>query len=70
VWLPVHDVKEDTSLILPGDLVLFYFKQLGRIGHIGIVDNVYEWGVRTIEGNTSPEPDDDTHVEREGDGYY
>lgn len=56
--------------VLPGDLVCFYMKSLGRIAHIGIVISVDLWGCVTMEGNTSPEPSDELSVERDGDGYY
>jgi len=56
--------------VMPGDLVCFYMKSLGRIAHIGMVTDVYSWGVATMEGNTSPEPSDEFSVERDGDGYY
>jgi len=49
---------------------MFYFSQLGRIGHIGIVVEVQDWGVWTVEGNTSPEPSDEDSVERDGDGVF
>ena len=51
-------------------LALFYFSALSRIAHIGIVTKVEEWGVYTVEGNTSPEPSDELSVERDGDGLY
>jgi hypothetical protein len=64
-------VGTDTyKAVMPGDLVCFYMKSLGRIAHIGLVTNVYSWGVITMEGNTSPEPSDELSVERDGDGYY
>jgi hypothetical protein len=37
---------------------------------MGVVDKVGDWGVHTIEGNTSPETDDAEYVDRDGDGYY
>lgn len=58
------------DIILPGDLALFYFPQLGRIGHIGIIISASTKGLVTVEGNTSPEPEDADEVEREGDGVY
>ena len=36
----------------------------------GVVEDVEDWGITTIEGNTSPEPDYADVVERDGDGYY
>lgn len=76
-WIPVSELYDGTvgdkdvkQVILPGDLALFYFSQLGRIGHIGIVASVRKTGLITIEGNTSPEPEDASAVERDGDGVY
>lgn len=59
-----------SSVILPGDIALFYFKALGRIGHIGLIEKVTPSGLVTIEGNTSPEPEDADEVERDGDGVF
>lgn len=69
-WVSVADAKMKRALIRPGDLVFFYFKQLGRIAHTGIVTSVNKWGVWTIEGNTAPEPSDELEVERDGDGVF
>lgn len=76
-WIAANQILNGLSgqqqvkdIILPGDLALFYFSQLGRIGHIGIVVNANANGLTTIEGNTSPEPADAHEVEREGDGVY
>lgn len=76
-WIPVSDLYDGTvggkdvkQVILPGDLALFYFSQLGRIGHIGIITSVRKTGLMTVEGNTSPEPEDASEVERDGDGVY
>lgn len=72
LWLPVQHIIDGTTTKRPrrGDVALFYFSQLSRIAHIGIVTKVEEWGVYTIEGNTSPEPSDELSVERDGDGLY
>jgi hypothetical protein len=69
-FLNVQKAQANVMQILPGDLALFYFRTLGRIGHIGIVETVQNWGVTTIEGNTSPEPEDEDSVQRDGDGVY
>jgi len=37
---------------------------------MGMVDKVADYGVLTIEGNTSPETGDLEFVDRDGDGYY
>jgi hypothetical protein len=34
------------------------------------VTGVFPWGVKTVEGNTSPEMEDEDKVTREGDGVY
>lgn len=69
-WVSASDAKANPTKVRVGDCALFYFSQLGRIGHIGIVVEVHDWGVWTVEGNTSPEPSDDTCVERDGDGVF
>lgn len=76
-WIPVSELydgmvgdKNVSDVILPGDLALFYFSQLGRIGHIGIIASVRKTGIITVEGNTGPEPEDAHAIEREGDGVY
>jgi hypothetical protein len=76
-WIPVSELYDGMvgdnpvrQVILPGDLALFYFSQLGRIGHIGIITSVRKTGLMTVEGNTSPEPEDASEVERDGDGVF
>jgi hypothetical protein len=74
-WVSVSSARimseDGIKLVLkPGDLGLFYFSSLGRIGHIGVIEEVNDWGVVMIEGNTSPEPSYADEVERDGDGYY
>jgi hypothetical protein len=69
-WTSVAQAKVDTSLLREGDLACFYFPQMGRHAHIGMVDKINIWGVDTIEGNTCPETDDTEYVNRDGDGYY
>jgi hypothetical protein len=70
LWVPAKSCIVDSHQVRVGDLALFYFKPLGRVAHIGIVvekpDNA--GGVWTVEGNTSPEPEDYAAVERDGDG--
>ena len=70
LYIPQVSAREDTSLVREGDIALFYFKALGRIAHCGIVTEVLPLGVWTVEGNTSPEPEDVDLVERDGDGVY
>lgn len=76
-WISVSDCYDGligetqiSQAILPGDLALFYFSQLGRIAHIGIITKVRKSGLITVEGNTSPEPEDDGLVDRDGDGVF
>ena len=68
-WLSQQDASKDFSKVRIGDLALFWFAPLNRLAHIGIVTGVFPWGVYTVEGNTSPEPDED-EPEREGDGVF
>ena len=72
VWIPAKSCIQDNDLVSVGDLAVFYFKALGRVAHIGIVVEVPEnaGGVWTVEGNTSPEPEDYSVVERDGDGVF
>ena len=37
-----------------GDLFVIYFPNLSRYGHIGIVTEVIDGAIKTIEGNTNP----------------
>lgn len=63
-WSPNFGLKKDciwqykqlnTVKLKPGDCVTFYYSNLGRIGHVGIITQVYddEDYVITIEGNTN-----------------
>ena len=63
---------QDADNVRVGDQCLFYIKALGRIAHTGIVVELDKnnRGVWTVEGNTSPEPEDYSAVEREGDGVH
>lgn len=67
-WVSRDTAKNDWASIRPGDLALFYFPAIGRIGHIGIVIHSSKTGVTTVEGNTSPPTG--SGVERDGDGVY
>jgi len=71
-WISALDLKSGDTYenVLPGDLALFYIPTLGRIGHIGIITKVSKRGLSTVEGNTSPEPEDADEVERDGDGVF
>ena len=64
LWLPNRD--ELHGQVRPGDLCYFYFKTLGRVGHVGFVTGVYHWGVTTVEGNTGRAPG----VNRDGGGVW
>lgn len=72
LWIPAQSIIAGKTIKRPrkGDHALFYFRQLARIAHIGIVYSVDENGVWTVEGNTSPEPERPGDVERDGDGVY
>jgi hypothetical protein len=71
-WISVADAKANPGRLREGDIVCFYFKALGRHAHMGMIDKVRAdgSGVLTVEGNTSPEQDDDDYVDRDGDGLY
>ena len=65
-WLPVGKAKASPSSVRVGDLCLFYSSSKNRIFHIGIVVEVHDWGVVTVEGNTSAE----AGVDADGDGVF
>ena len=67
LWIPYLSASLSPSSVRVGDMALFYFKQLNRIAHCGIVVDVHHWGVTTVEGNTNQIPTNITEVEREGD---
>lgn len=67
-WVSSEIAKENPGSILAGDLALFWFPAIDRIGHIGIVLSVTKTGVITIEGNTSPPSK--SGLDRDGDGVY
>jgi len=69
-WLSVTDAEADHTKVRIGDLCCFWFAPMGRLAHIGIVTGVFPWGVYTVEGNTSPEAEDEDTVERDGDGVF
>lgn len=51
--------------LLPGDVVTYYYKNLGRVGHVGFLEKIDNSGYFiTIEGNTNGAGS------REGDGVY
>lgn len=49
-----------------GDIVFYFINSLQRIGHVGIVEQVFNDHIITIEGNTSS----DNRLERNGGGVY
>lgn len=69
-WISASQAKTNPSILREGDLACFYFPQMGRHAHMGVIDTIKDWGVYTIEGNTCPEIDDSEYVDRDGDGYY
>jgi hypothetical protein len=69
-WISVAEAEADPSLITKGDLVCFWFAPLNRLAHIGIVTVVHPWGIKSVEGNTSPEMEDEDQIQRDGDGVY
>lgn len=46
----------DTALVLPGDLIAWHRGKLGWQGHVGIVEDVRDGIVHTIEGNVGAFP--------------
>jgi len=48
-----------------GDIVFYYIKSMGRIAHVGIVEQLFNDHIITIEGNTSS----DNRFERNGGVY-
>lgn len=55
---------KNNKKILPGDVVTFYYSNLGRVGHVGMVVRVEDNIIYTIEGNTNGSGS------RDGDGVY
>ncbi|MGC8668977.1 MAG: CHAP domain-containing protein [Chthonomonadales bacterium] len=66
LWIPVTSAEGAGERVQRGDLCFFWFPELRRIAHVGIVTGSFDGGVDTVEGNTSPGAD----VQREGDGVY
>lgn len=71
-WSPNFALKPDRiwdknikNKLKPGDVCTFYYTNLGRVGHTGIITQVYDDYVITIEGNTGG-----GGINREGDGVY
>lgn len=73
-WSPDWSLKQDriwkykqvnTVKLKPGDVVCFYYSNLGRVGHTGIITQVLDDYVITIEGNTGG-----GGINRDGDGVY
>lgn len=70
-WSPNFALKPDRiwdknikNKIKPGDVVTFYYTNLGRVGHVGIIYKIDDKYIYTIEGNTN------SGGSREGDGVY
>jgi hypothetical protein len=65
---------KDPSIVLPGDLVVYFYEGLHRYGHIGIVKTIHlaedaddVTTTVSIDGNTIP---DDSGDSREGFGVF
>jgi len=67
-WISRADVELKRAAPMKGDLAFFYKPSLGRIGHVGLVLEVTDQGVWTVEGNTGPSAGNG--VNRDGDGVY
>lgn len=57
--------RNNNIKLLPGDVVTFYYANLGRVGHVGFFEKIDKDGYFiTVEGNTNG------GGSREGDGVY
>lgn len=70
-WSPNFALKPDRiwdknikNKIKPGDVVTFYYSNLGRVGHVEIIYKADDKYIYTISGNTNGVGS------REGDGCY
>jgi hypothetical protein len=54
----------NTVKLMPGDVVTFYYSNLQRVGHVGIIYKIDKDYILTVEGNTNGAGS------REGDGVY
>lgn len=68
LWISQISADDGVAVVKVGDLACFYFPAKNRIAHIGIVVEVHDWGVVTVEGNTGP--DSGEFVNRDGDGVF
>ena len=62
-WFPKERLVERHAA-RQGDLFSLYYNSLGRIGHVGFIDQVGESSYITVEGNTNEAGS------REGQGVY
>lgn len=67
---PATSLKGRVSAVRPGDLFGLYFKTKGRVAHVGIVRQMEDGWVRTVEANTSPAAGSGTAGDRDGDGVW
>jgi hypothetical protein len=74
-WSPSYAIQKDiiwsskrknnNIKLLPGDVITYYYPELGRVGHVGFLEKVDKSGYFiTVEGNTN------SGFSREGDGVY
>lgn len=54
----------------PGDVIGFYYPNMGRIAHIAILEQYGETFTKTIEANTSYDARTGTASDRDGDGVH
>lgn len=66
IWISVEEAKKDPSKVKKGYPVCFYSSDKDRIYHIGIVVSSADFGVLTVEGNTSGGPG----VDANGGGIF
>lgn len=63
IWTSKKKIKNE--LLLPGDVVTYYYPELKRVGHVGFLEKVDKNGYFiTIEGNTN------IGFNRDGDGVF
>lgn len=64
-WSPDLFLSSSISTtVLPGNIIGFYFPNLKRIAHVGLIVNQKDSWILTTEGNTN------VKGSREGDGVY
>lgn len=73
-WFPQDKVvyekgREENTVVQQGDVFGIYFKDKGRIAHVGMIIDMNNQWVTTVEANTSPDKNEG-EATREGDGVF